>query len=83
MLLAERRQVGERRAVIDNDKVLAQRELKEQRYAITVICTVSSRTDPIEWGTQTPLPSENEGNNSEEEEEESHEEQAGDESIQG
>ena len=84
VLLAERRQVGECCTIIYENKVLAQRELEERRYAITGIRTVSSKTNPVEWGTQTPLPSENKDNNSEEEEEEeeSHEEQAGDTPIQ-
>ena len=50
--------------MINEDKVLAQRELEERRYATTGIRMVSSRrTDPVEWGTQTPVPSENEDNN--------------------
>ena len=40
-------------------------------------------TDPIEWGTHTPVPTENKDDDLEEEEEESHEEQVGDTPIHG
>ena len=72
----------ERRTMINEDKVLTQQELEERRYAITRIRPVSSRTDPVEWGIQTPVPSENEDNDSEEEDEESNEEQAGNVTVQ-
>ena len=56
----ERRVLTERRTEIESTKGLIQHRLENIRGKITNVRTVSSKTDPPEWGTHTPVPTENE-----------------------
>ena len=57
-----------RRKEIEATKDQLQRRLENIRGKITGTRTVSSRTDPPEWGTHTPVPTENEDEDEESEE---------------
>ena len=61
----ERKNVGERRKKIKAAKGPAQKQLEQRRKAINGNTTVSSKEDPIEWGTHTPAPTESEDGESE------------------
>ena len=54
---------------IEATKGLIQRRLENIRGKITGTNTVSSKTDPVGWGTHTPVPTENEDEEDESEEE--------------
>ena len=66
---AERMVLTERRTEIEVTKGLIQRRLENIRGKITGTSTVSSKTDPVGWGTHTPVPTENEDEEDESEEE--------------
>ena len=55
-LREERKRVEERRKKIEKDKGPAQKQLEQWRTVINGNATVSSKEDPSEWGTHTPIP---------------------------
>ena len=67
---AERMVLMERRTEIETTKGLIQCRLENIRGKITGTGTVSSKTDPVGWGTHTPVPTENEDEEDESEDEE-------------
>ena len=63
----ERKNVVEKRKKIEEDKGPTQRRLERLRKAITGTATLSSKNDRKEWGTHTPVPTDNEEEDSEDE----------------
>ena len=57
----------ERHKKIEAAKGPAQKQLKQWREAINGNTTVSSKEDPIEWGTHPPVPTESKDEDSEDE----------------
>ena len=66
---AECRVLTKRLKEIEATKGHIHRRLENIRGRITNTRTVSSKTDPPEWGTHTPVPTENEDEDDESEEE--------------
>ena len=67
----ERKSMVRQRKEIEADKDPTQRRCEQMRRTITGIGTISSKNDPDEWETHTPIPSANEEEDDESEDEKS------------